>query len=218
MKIDPARYVGAVTREVRQREHEGRPARVVVARRTYDSTMEDVWDALTNPERIPRWFLPVSGELRLGGHYQFEGNAGGDITECEPPRRLAVTWGAGGGPASWVTVVLTDDPGGGTCLELEHMAHVDDDLWYQFGPGAVGVGWDLAVMGLALHIETREAVSPEANAAWSASEEGKAFIRLSSDDWCRASIAFGTAAAAAKAAAQRTTGFYTGEDPAPAET
>ena len=34
-----------------------------------DAAIDDVWDACTNPERIPRWFLPVSGDLRLGGRY-----------------------------------------------------------------------------------------------------------------------------------------------------
>ena len=37
-----------------------------VSRRTYDAPIEDVWDAVTNPERISRWFLPVSGDLRAG--------------------------------------------------------------------------------------------------------------------------------------------------------
>ena len=72
------------------------PVHVVELRRTYDVPTEDVWDACTNPERIPRWFLPISGDLRPGGRFQLEGNAGGEITECEPPRRLAVTWEFGG--------------------------------------------------------------------------------------------------------------------------
>lgn len=41
-----------------------------------------MWDACTDPERIPRWFLPISGDLRLNGRYQLEGNAGGAITEA----------------------------------------------------------------------------------------------------------------------------------------
>jgi hypothetical protein len=50
MTIDFARYVGAETREVRSREIEGKEARVVVATRTYDTAIEDVWDAITNAE------------------------------------------------------------------------------------------------------------------------------------------------------------------------
>jgi hypothetical protein len=43
-----------------------------------------------------------------------------------------------------------------------------------------------------------------------ASEEGKHFVCRSSEDWCRASIAAGTDEVAARAAAERTTAFYTG--------
>ena len=216
MKIDIAAAIGAVTREVTSREREGRTARVVVATRTYDTTIDDLWDALTNAERIPRWFLPVSGDLRLGGRYQLQGNAGGEITRCEPPRHLALTWGMGG-DVSWVTVTLAEDPKDGTRLELEHVAHVSDERWDQFGPGAVGVGWDGALMGLGRHLETGAANDPQAAMAWMGSPEGKDFMRRSSDSWCRASIAAGTDAAAAKAAAARTTAFYTGESAPPAK-
>ena len=78
--MDVGRMIGAVSRVVGSREVDGRPARVVVARRRYAGPIDEVWDALTNAERIPRWFLPVSGELRVGGRYQFTGNAGGEIT------------------------------------------------------------------------------------------------------------------------------------------
>src|SRR5258705_11788935 len=67
-----------------------------------------------------------------------------------PASRPAVTWEYGG-EVSWVTVRLADDPDGGARLELEHVAHVGDDRWAQFGPGAVGVGWDLAFLGLGEH-------------------------------------------------------------------
>jgi hypothetical protein len=73
--IDVLRYIGAVTREVQNREFDGRPARVMLATCAYDTTLDDVWDAITNAARIPRWFLPISGDLRLGGRYQLEGNA-----------------------------------------------------------------------------------------------------------------------------------------------
>jgi uncharacterized protein YndB with AHSA1/START domain len=210
MQIDVASYIGAVTREVVGREHEGAPARVVVASRSYDTTPDDLWDALTSAERIPRWFLPISGDLKLGGRYQLEGNAGGTITVCEPPRRLSVTWEFGGG-TTWVNVSLAAK-GAGTLLQLEHIALIagGEPFWDQFGPGAVGVGWDLTLMGLALHLASGAAVDPAEVAAWSASDEGKSFAAQSSDDWRRASIAYGTDEAAANAAAEQTTKFYQG--------
>lgn len=210
MKVDPSAYIGAIVREVARREYEGKPARVVMASRSYDTTIEDLWDALTSAERIPRWFLPVSGELRLGGRYQLEGNAGGEIRRCEPPRLLDVTWEFGGG-ISWLTVTLSDDPGGGTRLKLEHIAPVEGDFWDRFGPGAVGVGWDLALMGLALYLASGAAVDRREAEAWSASAVGKDFMRRSSEKWGEASIRAGTDEAAARAAAARATAFYCGE-------
>lgn len=213
MNIDITRLIGAMSREVSNREHQGRPARVVVARRTYDTNIEDLWDALTSAERIPRWFLPISGDLRLGGRYQLQGNAGGEITQCEPPRHLAVTWEFGG-EVTWVDVKLSEDARGGTRLELEHVA-VDGDKWKEFGPGAVGVGWDLVLsLGLHEHLKTRASVDPAEAAAWSASEDGKSFMRQSSEDWCRAAIRAGEDEGAARAAAGRTAAAYTGEDTA----
>jgi uncharacterized protein YndB with AHSA1/START domain len=209
MDIDLTRHLGMVDREVGLREHLGRPARVVTAHRTYDTSIDDLWDALTNAERIPRWFLPVSGELRLGGHYQLEGNAGGEITRCEPPRLLSVTWVYGPEP-SWLTVELTALESESTRLQLEHVAHVPEEFWDQFGPGAVGVGWDLALMGLAEHLAGAPSVDRAAAELWPTTERGREYIAYCSGEWCRASIAAGTEASAAEAAAGRTTSFYTG--------
>jgi len=36
-------------------------------RRCYDAPIGDVWDACTNPERIARWFMPVTGDFRPQG-------------------------------------------------------------------------------------------------------------------------------------------------------
>jgi uncharacterized protein YndB with AHSA1/START domain len=213
MKIDVIRHIGAVTRTVTRRDHEGRPANVVQAERTYDTTPEDVWDAMTSAERIPRWFAPVSGDFRLGGRYQIQGNASGTVTACEPPQHLTLTWEFGGA-VTWVDVRLSADPHGGTRLVLEHIAH-EDPHWEQYGPGAVGVGWELGLLGLALHLETGESVPPEANKEWLITENYKGFARASSEGWCQAAISAGADAVAATAAAARTTAFYTGEGAPP---
>src|SRR6185503_16551777 len=90
--IDIVNQIEAVRREVGEGRIAAGEGRAVRLRRTYQAPIEDVWDAVTNPERITRWFLPISGDLRLGGSYQFEGNAGGTILACERPNRLQVTW------------------------------------------------------------------------------------------------------------------------------
>jgi hypothetical protein len=111
---------------------------------------------------------------------------------------------------SWVDVRISKEAGGGARLTLEHLAYRNVH-WDNFGPGAAGVGWDLALMGLGAHLETGGAVDPKEAEAWSMSPDGRIFIRGSSDDWRRASIVAGSDEAAATAAAQRTTEFYTGE-------
>ena len=211
-QLDGTEHINAATRRVGSETFRAGEARTVTIARIYDAPVADVWDACTNPERIPRWFLPVSGELREGGRYQVEGNAGGLIEHCEPPRRFTATWEFGG-QVSWIELRLSEAAGGGTRFELEHIAHVDDH-WAQFGPGAVGVGWDLALLGLTRHLATGAAVDPEAGAAFPASEEGRRFIEQSSRDWGEAAIAAGDDPADATAAAERTFAFYTGAGPA----
>ena len=179
--------------------------------RVYDTPADDLWDACTNPERISRWFLPVSGDLRQGGRYALEGNASGTIERCEPPHRVDATWEYGG-QTSWIEIRLTPEDGGRTRFSLEHVAHVGDEVWAEYGPGAVGVGWEQGLVGLTLHLDGSDAIPDrKAGEAWQVSDEGREFARRSSALWAEASIAAGADAAAARAAAARTADFYTGE-------
>ncbi|MFQ6396375.1 SRPBCC family protein [Nocardia sp. KC 131] len=204
---DPAAIAGLVAREIRTGYRDGAPTKIAIARRTYPTDQADLWDALTNVERMPRWFLPVSGELSVGGRYQIEGNASGVVEQCEPPQRFAVTWEMGP-QVSWLEVGLTTADGG-TLLELVHEAHVDPELWTQFGPGAIGVGWDLALMGLGLHLSTKEQVDQAVAMAFPATPEGTEFVRAAAVGWADAAIADGDDSAAAHRAAGQTVGFYT---------
>ena len=149
--IDVAHEINSAQRQVGGRTLEAGEARTVTVKRVYETELEDLWDACTNPERIPRWFLPVSGDLEPGGRYQLQGNASGTIERCDPPRGFFATWEFQG-EITWIELRLTPEPAGGTRFELEHIAHVDDERWAEFGPGAVGIGWDLSLMGLGLHL------------------------------------------------------------------
>jgi uncharacterized protein YndB with AHSA1/START domain len=209
--IDVMHQISAVRRQVGTRVLEAGEARVVTVSQTYDAPVEDVWDACTNAERLPRWFLPVSGDLRPGGRYQLEGNAGGTIERCDAPTSLDATWEFGG-EVSWVELRLTAEPDGGTRLQLEHVAHVDDERWAQYGPGAVGAGWDLALVGLAVHLASGEAVDRAEAEAWMGTADGRRFIATSSRLWGEAAAAAGDDEAAARAAAERTAAFYTGQE------
>ena len=209
--IDVVHEISTVDRQVGSRTLAAGEARTVTVSRVYETPPEDLWDACTNPERIPRWFLPISGDLRPGGRYALEGNASGTIERCEPPHSLDATWEYGG-QVSWIELRLAPAPDGGTRFTLAHIAQVGDDVWATYGPGAVGVGWDQAMIGLTLHVTGgADKVARADFEAWQASDEGRRFVALSSEGWADASIAAGTDAAEANAAAERTTGFYTGE-------
>lgn len=207
MHTDPGPTADLVPREVRTGSRDGTPTKIAIARRAYPTERTDLWDALTNADRIPRWFLPISGELRVGGRYQLEGQAGGVVEGCEEPESFAVTWEYGG-QVSWVRVRLTE-AGGGTVLELTHEAFVDPEFWGQFGPGAAGVGWDLGLMGLARHLESGAAVDPAAAEAWTLSPEGVQFVRQAAEGWAAAAVADGDEPGPAHEAAERTIAFYT---------
>lgn len=203
--------IGAEFREVADREWEGRAAKSVVAGRIYDTDPDDLWDALTNAERIPRWFSPVTGDLKLGGRYQVQGNAGGTILRCEPAQALDLTWEFAGA-TSWVTLRLARE-GQGTRLILEHIfpaTDLDGEHWQKFGPAAVGVGWDLSFLGLGLHLASGGGKPPETDPAWAVSDEAKAFMRASAEAWAEAHIASGEEPATARRMAQSTAQFYTG--------
>ncbi len=210
--MDYTNAFGAEFREVQDRTHDGQAVRVVVATRLYATDRDDLWNALTDAERIPRWFLPVTGQLEPGGRYQLEGNARGSILQCDPPEALHVTWEFGG-HVSWVHLRLAQDEGG-TRLTLEHLVPKDEaseEHWKQYGPGATGVGWDLSFLGLALHLDSGgQAIDQDKNNAWMASDAGKAFMRTSADRWREAHVKAGEDAAVAEAMARRTAEFYAG--------
>ena len=206
--------LAATDRSVASLERDGQPARAVTLSRAYATTVDDLWDAVTNADRIPRWFAPVSGDLALGGRYQIEGNAAGTITECEPPSRCALTWEFAG-DLSWVEARVSNEADGRARLTLTHTAHLSEH-WDTFGPGAVGVGWEMGFLGLALHLAHPDDPRPDEE-AFVASPDGRAFIVASSEGWGRASVAAGEDPEIAAASARRTTAFYTGEPIDPAE-
>jgi hypothetical protein len=111
---------------------------------------------------------------------------------------------------SWIDVRVVPEPDGRARFELEHIAHVEDGVWAEYGPGAVGVGWDMGLLGLAGHLSGTPLVEPGAAASeWQSSAEGHEFSRLSSERWYEASVAAGEDEQAARAAADRTTAAYT---------
>ena len=91
--------INAVRRRVGQRILDAGEAHSVIISQVYAAPIDDVWDACTNPVRIPRWFLPVTGDLRPGGRYQLEGNASGTVERCDPPGSSPPPGSSAGRPA-----------------------------------------------------------------------------------------------------------------------
>ena len=209
MHFDVKQHLGAVERSVSSPAREGRAARTVTLSRSYPTDIQELWDAITRPDRIPRWFLPISGDFEPGGRYQFEGNAGGEIEACEPPSRLELTWEFGEF-VSWVEVRVSEDGADRARLTLTHIQHASDH-WSQYGAGATGVGWEMGLLGLALHLADPAAPKPD-TAEFAVLPDGRALLVGSSEAWGEAAIAGGTDPDTARARAGRTTAFYTGSD------
>jgi uncharacterized protein YndB with AHSA1/START domain len=216
--IDIVHEIEAVRREVGSGTIPPGESRTIRLRRTYGAPIDEVWDALTTPERISRWFLPISGDYRVGGRFQLEGNAGGEILACDQPNRLRITWGYGDGAdaaASELEVRLSPSGDEATDFELEHTAVVPAEMWAEYGPGAVGVGWDQGMLGLALHLRGGSVGDP---AAWQLSDEGRDFATRTSQAWGAANEAAGADPEVAAKGVANTILFYTtpsGEAAAP---
>lgn len=210
--VDVDHQINAVRRQVGTRVLEAGEARTITISQAYDAPIDDLWDACTNIERIPRWLMPITGDLKLGGHYQLEGNAGGTVTACEPPESFDATWEFGGG-VSWIEVRLTRESEQRTRLQIVHIAQVDDQMMAEYGPGAVGIGWDSMVLGLALYVAGSTEVTPDKGEEWAMSEEGRRFMTLSGERWRDADIASGTDKAQAEKAAANVIAAYTAAPP-----
>ena len=184
--IDTAHQIDTIQREVGTHTTETGEVVSVLLRREYAAAVGDVWDAITDPERVKRWFMPVSGDFREGGDFQLEGNAGGRILRCDPPRLLRTTFGD---ESSIIELRLAAGPDDATVLELEHtvpMAMAGSSAGALF----VGPGWDGAVMGLGLYLTGQFTGDPVEAAN---SPEVIAFNGLSIEKWTAVLEASGTA-------------------------
>jgi hypothetical protein len=111
-------------------------------------------------------------------------------------------------------VTLTDHGDASTLLRLEHTAPVDEAKLAEFGPGAVGIGWEMALGGLRLHLADPgfDPGQPD----W-ADPGYPVFVRASGQAWAAADAASGTDPEQARAAAERCIAAYTAPPEAPAE-
>lgn len=130
--------------------------------RTYATDAEDLWDAVTRPERLGRWLMPVTGDLRVGGRYRLhvpdDERAGGEILRCEAPRELDVTWEFGDEVVSRLEVRVRP-AGEAAVLLLDHSRLPQDQ-----GAG-YGAGWQTYLEALDAFLTGTRAA--EWDARWS---------------------------------------------------
>jgi len=130
----------------------------------FDTDVDDVWSALTDPLRLARWYGEVEGDLRLGGEYRarlfssgWEGT--GRVEACEPPQRLLVRIKDADEPdENEIEVTLTAD-GNRTIVVWEERGMPLDLL------SAYGAGVQLHVEDLADHLAGRQR-RDDAKARW----------------------------------------------------
>lgn len=134
--------------------HAGTPAtagaRLEVAR-LYPLPSGEVWSAVTEPDRLGRWFADVTGDLRVGGAWSAtfpDGSASGVVAECEPAARIVTSWRWAHEPAGAAPgrLTVTVEPGAdATRLLLVHEGVTGT-------PTGQAAGWYAHLAGLASHL------------------------------------------------------------------
>lgn len=147
---------------------------VVRIEKAYDTTIDDLWSALVNADRLARWYGRVEGDLRPGGAFHTridpaDIDGTGRVEACEPPRHLLVTtretdesWRRGQGPAPFDTTVeatLTAEGDRTRLVIVVRGLPLDRVAPY-------GAGWQIHAENLSSHLSGGEPV--DVGARWDA--------------------------------------------------
>ena len=126
----------------------------------FDTDIDDLWSALTEPGRLARWLGDFEGDLRLGGEFRarfFDGWQGtGRVDVCEPPRHLLVMTRHASHVDEHATEVTLTADGDHTILILEERG-MPVSLLADYGAGI-----QIHVEDLAAHIAGQERCDLEA--------------------------------------------------------
>ena len=187
---------------------------IVAVQQTFATTVDDLWQACTDPARLARWFEPIAGSLRQDGRYRLaDSGTEGTIERCEPPTTsvhgrmaaLTVTWEYSG-DISRVVATIAAHPEGAS-LTIQHIG-AQDAHWEEFGPASGGMGWDESLLALGLHLEGDPRGEPEALRRELATDAGREFFARSARAWRDAHVAAGASNGSADAASQRSLDAY----------
>jgi uncharacterized protein YndB with AHSA1/START domain len=120
----------------------------------YDTDIDDLWLALTDPSRLARWIAEVKGDLRVGGEVHATFTSGwegpGRVDVCEPPRHLRVTMAPGQGEDETTIEAELVSEGDQTRLVIEERGLPLGEI------AAHGAGWQAHIEDLAAHLAGRE--------------------------------------------------------------
>jgi uncharacterized protein YndB with AHSA1/START domain len=136
----------------------------------YDTDIDDLWSALTDPGRLARWYGQAEGDLRPGGQFRLhvedaDSDSTGRVEACEPPRRLLVTTretdesyqrGQGVPPYDAVIEATLTADGDQTILVIEVQGMPVDAIAFY------GAGWQIHAENLAVYLSGRDRGDTEA--------------------------------------------------------
>ena len=136
----------------------------------FDTDIDNMWSALTDPGRLARWYGRVEGDLRPGGEFRLhvesaDLDATGRVEACDPPQRLLVTnretdesyrRGKGVPPYDEAIEATLIGDGDQTILVIEVRGMPLDKIAFY------GTGWQIHAEDLAVYLAGRERSDTEA--------------------------------------------------------
>ena len=130
--------------------------RSILVEREMPHPPEKIWRALTTPALIEDWLMANDFAPELGHRFQFRatpvpgwsGITNCEVTELDPPRRLAYAWGDGRESESGLKTIVTwtlTPTAGGTLVRMEQSGFRPED---EGGYQAMRGGWPRILEGL----------------------------------------------------------------------
>jgi uncharacterized protein YndB with AHSA1/START domain len=120
----------------------------------YDTSVEDLWSALTEVDRLRRWIADVEGDLRVGGEFRARFTSGwegpGRVEICDRPSQLRLALDPGQAGATEIEATLRAD-GAHTVLVIEERGLPAAEV------AGHGAGWQAHIEDLAAHLAGRDA-------------------------------------------------------------
>jgi uncharacterized protein YndB with AHSA1/START domain len=116
----------------------------------FDTDPDDLWDAMTDPQRLERWIAKVDGDLRVGGvvHARFTSGweGPGRIEVCDAPHRLLARMSPDTPEETVIEATITPE-GSASRLVLEERGILLSEI------AGHGAGWHAHIQDLGSHLE-----------------------------------------------------------------